>query len=470
MADPYVTDPYGAATAGLKIALPDDYGDAGAYEPILSKYRTAFSAREQQREGIEAKQQLNADQMSALLNGAAAKIRQNREGRSNLPMIAMGAGMMGPGDFGTQVGRGLQAMVPAIEKQRAEEDATELQVANLGVKAGEVQNMPLKEKLDYLKALQTGDMATIRAIETAQIRAQAQQAKMAGTLTANQKEFEQARREDPELAGWTLNKWLQWKEEIRGRDPAELKVARQLMKDDPKLSVTDALMKGATLESEAKAKGKTRAEAAAALPGVQVNADMIRDTINQLKDMPLESIVGKPWSSLVGLPSTDKAKFEALESAIKGQAFTQAFESLRGGGAITEVEGLKATQSRFLSARNLRPEDYRQFLDEFNYWTQRGLRTVQEKAGTPEKDLPPMPQKPPGMVAREQRNNDTGTPVPPNQGSPSPPTQTGPKSGSIDLGAPAVTPQGQRLPEGQTATDKATGKRIIVKQGVWTEM
>jgi len=188
--DPYTNpDPYASPSPVTVQAPPQDYGAPGAYDPMLQRYRTAFQEREKQRESVEAKQQLNTDQMSTLLEDAAKAIRKNREGRSNLPMMAFGAGMMGtPGDFGTQVGAGLRAMIPAVEHQRKDEDQTEVTLANLGTKAGEIRDAPLKTKLDYLKALQLGDVATIRAIETAQIRASAQQAKTdtkQGTLDLN---------------------------------------------------------------------------------------------------------------------------------------------------------------------------------------------------------------------------------------------------------------------------------------------
>jgi hypothetical protein len=183
--DPYA-DPYASPAPVTVQAPPQDYGNPSAYAPMLERHQTAFNEREKERQQIEAKQQLNTDQMSTLLEDAAKTIRKSREGRSNLPMIALGAGMMGtPGDFGTQVGAGLRAMVPQIQKQREDEDKTELTLAELGTKAGEIRNMPLKTKLDYLKAIQLGDIATIRAIETAQVRAQAQQGNKSGTLDLN---------------------------------------------------------------------------------------------------------------------------------------------------------------------------------------------------------------------------------------------------------------------------------------------
>lgn len=46
------------------------------------------------------------------------------------------------------------------------------------------------------------------------------------------------------------------------------------------------------------------------------------------------------------IPGTNAADFQAMFNQIQGGAFLQAYESLRGGGAITEVEGAKATAAR----------------------------------------------------------------------------------------------------------------------------
>ena len=43
------------------------------------------------------------------------------------------------------------------------------------------------------------------------------------------------------------------------------------------------------------------------------------------------------------VPGTERAGARSYLDQIGGQAFLQAFESLKGGGQITEIEGTKAT-------------------------------------------------------------------------------------------------------------------------------
>ena len=64
------------------------------------------------------------------------------------------------------------------------------------------------------------------------------------------------------------------------------------------------------------------------------------------------------------LPGTPMRRVGAKVKQLDGQAFLQAFESLKGGGQITEIEGIKATQAigRLDSAQ--RTEDYVAALEE----------------------------------------------------------------------------------------------------------
>jgi len=67
-----------------------------------------------------------------------------------------------------------------------------------------------------------------------------------------------------------------------------------------------------------------------------------------------ESVVGLGVPGLRFVPGTQSADFDAKLKQVLGKAFLKAFDDLRGGGAITEKEGLKATEavtrlSRFTS-------------------------------------------------------------------------------------------------------------------------
>jgi hypothetical protein len=169
--DPY-GDPYSSPYSAL---MPLTVQNPELAQKFVSEHQAAIAARNKEMQDVQQAQQMNTDKMAKLLDDTAAKIRDAKAGQSNLPLIALGANMMGPGDFGTQLGRGLRAMVPAIQQQREADQATDLKLAGLEMQKTELQNMPLQNRLKYIQALQTGDINAMRAIEAAQIRSQGTQ-------------------------------------------------------------------------------------------------------------------------------------------------------------------------------------------------------------------------------------------------------------------------------------------------------
>jgi hypothetical protein len=85
--------------------------------------------------------------------------------------------------------------------------------------------------------------------------------------------------------------------------------------------------------------------------------------------------------------SDEKRNFEVASSQLEGQAFLQAFESLKGGGHITEIEGVKATQAIGRLDRTQGEEAYVESLQELRSIIDRGRARA---AGVPEDQLPPI--------------------------------------------------------------------------------
>jgi hypothetical protein len=108
----------------------------------------------------------------------------------------------------------------------------------------------------------------------------------------------------------------------------------------------------AEAQARGSASGKATAEAASALPKSESQADNMLSVIDGiLKDPALPGAVGLKGVAYLGglkekpIPGTKEAGFQARVDQLQGQAFLQAFESLKGGGQITEVEGRKATEA-----------------------------------------------------------------------------------------------------------------------------
>lgn len=112
----------------------------------------------------------------------------------------------------------------------------------------------------------------------------------------------------------------------------------------------------------AKVPATAQAQAAVDLPGAVSKADQAVALIDEMIKHPgLPGAVGatkipfqdtgiNPFDTgvLAGarfIPGTKEAGFQAYLNQVKGGAFLQAFETLKGGGQITEIEGRKATEA-----------------------------------------------------------------------------------------------------------------------------
>ena len=97
-----------------------------------------------------------------------------------------------------------------------------------------------------------------------------------------------------------------------------------------------------------------QAEALRDLPQIEQSAEYTKTLIDELISHPgMKGVVGAPESisgavyKVFGTPvsGTDEAGFVARLDQIGGRQFLEAFESLKGGGQITEIEGKKATEA-----------------------------------------------------------------------------------------------------------------------------
>jgi hypothetical protein len=137
--------------------------------------------------------------------------------------------------------------------------------------------------------------------------------------------------------------------------------------------------------STIQANEEARRRAQQDLPTVVATADQTLSTLQQLRDHPalgfrygLASIGGlRP-----ALPETPEAEVQALIDQVLGQAFLQAFESLKGGGHITEIEGMKATQAiTRLGSQSLSKTAATKAINELIEVTEAGRRRAQATAG-----------------------------------------------------------------------------------------
>lgn len=182
---------------------------------------------------------------------------------------------------------------------------------------------------------------------------------------------------------------------LEGRRVAVLEEeARQ--KKDPVFQQTMAQAKAT---GEAIAKGNVAAQQA--LPGIIANATLAVDNIDQMigkqavKDASgkvidpgtkphkgFQDAVGATWKPGARfVPGTAASDFQALQDQVEGAAFLSAFEALKGGGAISEKEGAKATAAKLRMKLSQSEDEYIKAAREFQEIVRNGVENAKSKAG-----------------------------------------------------------------------------------------
>lgn len=138
----------------------------------------------------------------------------------------------------------------------------------------------------------------------------------------------------------------------------------------------------AGVEAE-KVKGKLSGEAIQQLPVTIAKADQTIATIDKALQHPGRG-TGTGLSSVLDprnyLPGTDAADFQAVQKQLAGRAFLEAFESLKGGGQITEIEGQKAQEAIARLNTSQSDEAYAEALLELRGIVEAGKRRAMETA------------------------------------------------------------------------------------------
>lgn len=129
--------------------------------------------------------------------------------------------------------------------------------------------------------------------------------------------------------------------------------------------------------------GEVQGQSAAKLPAALIDAEETTKKIDQLlSSKGLDSIVGpldqyRPSWTLGDDGRNALARLEQLQ----GGAFLQAFNTLKGGGAITEVEGAKAERAIARMQRSQSEADFREALMDFRDALSVGIRKLRASAG-----------------------------------------------------------------------------------------
>jgi hypothetical protein len=83
------------------------------------------------------------------------------------------------------------------------------------------------------------------------------------------------------------------------------------------------------------------------------------------------------------IPGTDALAFDALLKQAQGKLFLQAYQSLKGGGSITEIEGAKAEQAVARLNAAQKPKDFDAALNDLDKIMRSDMETAQRKVNRP---------------------------------------------------------------------------------------
>lgn len=232
-----------------------------------------------------------------------------------------------------------------------------------------------------MQALSQGDAARSQAIQENVLKRQMQKegalGDAAGQFYADNPALAEVAKIDPQYA-------MQLAQRMQSGDPAAVRETEWFLQQSPEIQeqhmalkrspqvvefggnryiqTPNGLQQVSTLDEEAsavettkeagargQARGKIEEEAAAStrvrLPQILEDAEQRITVLDQAINHPgLPSVVGvKDYSELA--PGTPARNFAVLLDQIKGQTFMQAYQSLKGGGQITEIESQKAEQA-----------------------------------------------------------------------------------------------------------------------------
>lgn len=166
--------------------------------------------------------------------------------------------------------------------------------------------------------------------------------------------------------------------------PENIAYIEKVKRGGPVIGQSPAQLAELTSNIELKQKKtEEQQKVAAELPKIIETTDYTAKLIDDLKTHPgLKWTVGAPsLAHLSLLPGTPAADFQTRLDQLQGQQFLNAYNTLKGGGQITEVEGKKATDALGRLSTKQSPEAFISSLDELKSVLENGKKLAIEKAG-----------------------------------------------------------------------------------------
>ncbi|MCP5037158.1 MAG: hypothetical protein GY945_06105, partial [Rhodobacteraceae bacterium] len=110
------------------------------------------------------------------------------------------------------------------------------------------------------------------------------------------------------------------------------------------------------------------------------NAEQMLSTIDSVMNDPALGFATGLTSLTSRIPGTGAYRAGTKIAQLKGQIFMQAYENLKGGGVITEIEGEKAEAALARLDPGMKDEDFIEALNELKAVVEAGLKRAQSIA------------------------------------------------------------------------------------------
>lgn len=116
-----------------------------------------------------------------------------------------------------------------------------------------------------------------------------------------------------------------------------------------------------------------------------INAKSIKRTLDELISDPNLGEISGGFMGLQGLQSDvfpmseTQRRLQPKIDQLQGQKFLSAYETLKGGGQITEVEGLKAEQAQAAINQRMSDKDFKQGLEDYRKVIENGIARLEGK-------------------------------------------------------------------------------------------
>lgn len=308
----------------------------------------------------------------------------NPEVRTGL--LSMGSNLLAtnkpsrnPQTLSSNLGQSIGAYQQGAGNYRAEQMAKEQQAMNKKLMEARIANMG--QKGNKIGAINPG-LYTPESMQAFQMSVQSGQPnydllefKPEAIGSSTLAEMNHIQSLPPEQRGPAMERMLQLKR-------SNQMVGKELVSPTGKQVIGPERI-GATTAAAADvvAKGKDTTEAQISLPEVESNSDYLTGIIDSMLDHP--GLSGSVGVKSIGkyAPGTKEADFGVLLDQVQGKVFMQAYQSLKGGGQITEIESEKATAAlaRLNTAQS--EESFRQAAQDFKKEVKRLTDLVRQRAG-----------------------------------------------------------------------------------------